>query len=72
MQLLPLTTEALNNINQYKDHCTEKQYTVITEALKGHDLNLRGAGYSAIAAKAKLKALKEIDFLGFLESLKYI
>lgn len=67
-----LAEKALSNVSQYKDHCTEKQFKTIEDAISGHNTNLMGVGFYAIQAKLKLTEIAKLDLPNFIESVKYI
>jgi len=70
MNLLPLTKQAVQHVNQFEQHVTPDEFNAVLDGIQEHNRNLYGHGFYAIQAKVKLQLICALDLAGFLETVK--
>ena len=70
--LLPLSTEALNHVSQFKPLTTNDKFESLERFIQSLDTNLRGFGFTAIQAKVKLNDMKELTEVGFQIAIRFL
>lgn len=60
-----LGAEALNQLECFRNFCTEEEFKTLEEAVLIFDLDLNKTGFEADQAKEKLTSIKNMDFSRF-------
>ena len=68
--MLPLTKQAISNIEQYKDLASETQFSQMLHSINMFNTDLKGSGFNAIQAKQKLTTISQMSKESFVAVCK--